>query len=162
MSLLTPSPDWRIITSPRVTAYCAEIDPDHESTGDSREDDYEGTFAYREIPEGKLPNLVLSLREDGLHSPCLDIDYEQVDESDTFMLAAVFDYAPVIWVPSASHWHAYLPGVAYEWDDYCSRLDMLTGGKYPMLEDGYVSASEVREFTAVRPPWAPKRKDDSE
>lgn len=76
-----------------------------------------------------------------LHKPVLDIDF------------------PVVALPSSTpgHSHLYIDK-AMPWDDYEKLLVVLV--EIGLLEEGYLGASRMRHYTAVRAPWVKKEIDE--
>lgn len=99
------------------------------------------THDYEASPSEEVPreqaNVVSSIGTDGLHYPVLDLDI------------------PAYLVPSSTpgHSHLYL-NIGIDADTYFELLQVLF--KAGILENGYVSASERRDFTSVRLPWVKK------
>lgn len=89
-------------------------------------------------PEGRTPNLVSSLLENGSHSPAIDIDF------------------PVRLEPSSTpgHFHLFLDGVEMDWATYKSLLIALA--EAGIVGQGYVHHSIERRQTLCRLPWSRK------
>lgn len=89
-------------------------------------------------PEGRTPNLVSSLLENGLHAPALDIDF------------------PVRLEPSSTpgHFHLFLDGVEMDWPTYKNLLIALADAG--VVGKGYARHSIERGQTLCRLPWSRK------
>lgn len=161
------TPDSRYVSSPRRVYYNPMLDPYVVATkmtpamGEAAEagvynDGSEAGGGPLHTPDRDHPyNLISSLCEDGLHRPALDLDGFDHDSDQSEILdsvSAVFDSpGVVVLVRSTSHWHAYLPEVAYTWKQY---LDVLSSSA--LLERNYVQASIGRGQTLLRPPHVRK------
>jgi hypothetical protein len=156
------SPDAGLLTSPRRLWYKAALDPAYQAKmteahrGAVRDFSYEEDDALDALQEpdwGHPYNLISSLREDGLHSPALDIDSTQA-------LASLFDWLSeedvAVMVPSSTpdHWHAYMPSRVFTWPEYIYFLEEMK--EHGVIEEGYHMASLKRRQTVLRPPHIKK------
>lgn len=118
-----------------------------------KQDPMESTFDDQPMPPhiaGMEPNIISSLCSDGLHRPILDIDREQQEVHDRIRQA--FGHTTrIMWVKSATNWHAYLPFQAYEsWHLFMDTL--LSAGADPQ----WVHSCDRLNQALLRAPWSPK------
>lgn len=166
-----PTPDHDRIRSPRLRWYNPMLDPSllSKMTDEMRTAVLEGLYSDG-TAEGGGPllqpdashayNLVSSLREDGLHSPALDVD-QAVDLTPEgwpmLVCGEPFATSRAVVVPSGTedHCHVYLPDMEFSPAAYFDFLFsmMVTG----VIEERYLSHSLRREQTLLRPPHKPKR-----
>lgn len=100
-------------------------------------DGYGGVVMDAPIDEANIMTSLVSapgLEGDGVHRVALDVDL------------------PVMVLPSTTkgHHHLFIDSLL-PWEDYLKLLDVLA--EIGLVEQGYVSASRERGYTAVRLPW---------
>jgi hypothetical protein len=89
--------------------------------------------------EAELEDIVVSsLRNDGRHSPVLDIDYQ----------------ARLLPSATPGHFHLYLDGISLPWWKYQVLLKVLAWAG--VIERGYYRHSVGRQMTCVRAAHVPK------
>lgn len=156
-------PDWGLTRSPRKLWYNPVLDP-HVRAAKFTNRWLETTNQYESggplnVPDAGHPfNLISSLREDGMHSPAIDIDLETrrgqpLEASTVRRLVAEHagvDESGVIAVPSSRYWHAYVPQMSFAWPTYLMFLKGMSA--QGIVESAWVEACESRGQSLLRPP----------
>lgn len=148
-------PDQNLVGSPRKLYYNPAIDSTEGYENDA------GPLLGAG-PHGAL-NLVSSLCEDGWHCPALDIDHDDVDtltaiDNDVRRHLRYVDWhkdALLIWQPSSTNWHLYIPNVILQWDAYLNLMCGLAEDA-GIIDDAYVEHSKDRGQSLLRLPGVPK------
>lgn len=97
------------------------------------------TVSVGHAPPGVEPNLVCSDIGDGMHLPCLDIDFA----------------ARLVPSSTPGHFHLYLDGMApLTWPQYDKLLAALT--EAGIISEGYYNHSQDRQMTCLRRPGVTK------
>lgn len=168
---MTRYPDQEIVPSPRLLWHCeAFVRSDLERTY--------GPFRDHLLPaDDQYPaHLVSSECEDGLHRLLLDIDTKapppneklarRINEALRWLRQMEQLYGPVemlgdvrpddvIYQPSTSNWHAYVPTVALPWEQMYQLLSYLID-LVPGLTNDWVNACDTDAMCALRLPTVRK------
>lgn len=158
------SPDHDLISSPRLLWYNPVLDhrtQDHKMTeamakaaeaGDYMEAD--GGLLHP--PDDLHPfNLISSLCRDGMHRPAFDVDLDNTEDEVRGLLVPSCPWDDMVLVRSSRFWHVYMPLLTFDLPAYLEFLRSLSG--LGIVEPGYVSASEYRGQSLLRPPHIKKR-----